>query len=332
MAALGRRALVDAILQAIQDSGYSGTFLGPRINEHPRRFAIASPEGGFLTVWVYVWTLTHGGRDNLPDEYRIQMTTVSSPLALNPSGHAILIGYEPSLGLFAGFDLNRHRQFTSGSPSVQVNINTIRNALQFGLSFDRKSNDEIAIGIRPNHLVDYINNADELHRLGRFPDTFRLLNKATALEAISQEDIDNLAQPRKRIVETVSRLTRNGNFRQQVMQAYDNRCAVTRAQLRLVDAAHILPVGAPESTDNVRNGIALSPTYHRAYDAGLVYLDDTFVMKLNPARVAGLRQLRLDGGLQGFQSHLGRILLPPDQQQWPSKQIIRLANQYRNVS
>ena len=32
------------------------------------------------------------------------------------------------------------------------------------------------------------------------------------------------------------------------MLAYDQRCAVTRIQLRLVDAAHILPVGAEGST------------------------------------------------------------------------------------
>jgi putative restriction endonuclease len=332
MAAIAPRVLVDAILQAIEGSGYAGAYLSTRIREHPRRFAIALPDGGHISVWIYAWTLTHGGRDSLPDEYRIQMTTVASPLALNPAGPTALLGYEPDLRLFAGFDLARHRQFTSGSPSVQININAVRQALQLGLSFDRKSNDEIAIGIRPDHFVDYINNAEALHRYGRFADTFNLLNRAAALEEIPQTEIEGLATPRRRIVETISRLSRDGNFRQQVLHAYGNRCAVTRAQLRLVDAAHILPVGAPESSDDVRNGLALAPTYHRAYDAGLIYLDDTLEMKVNPAKVAELRQLNLDGGLQSFQSHLGRIHLPPDRQQWPNIQFIRRANQYRNIS
>ena len=190
----------------------------------------------------------------------------------------------------------------------------------------------MSVGIRPDHLVDYINNADDMHRYGRFRETFNLLNRATALEAISQAEIENLATPRRRIIDTVSRLSRNGNFRQQVLHAYGNRCAVTRAQLRLVDAAHILPVGAPESSDDVRNGLALAPTYHRAYDAGLIYLDETFVMNVNPAKVAELRQVHLDGGLRGFQSHLAKIYLPPDRQQWPNVQFIRRANQYRNIS
>jgi hypothetical protein len=45
-----------------------------------------------------------------------------------------------------------------------------------------------------------------------------------------------------------------------------------------------------------------------------------------------LRQLNLDGGLRGFQLHLGRIHLPPDRNQWPNPQFVRLANRYRKVS
>ena len=332
MAALPPRVIVDALLQAVEDSGYSAAYLGARPKEHPRRIAIALPDNLAVSVWVYIWTLTHGGRTSLPHEFRIQMTTVGSPLQLNPHGPTVLLGYESDLRLFAGFDLARHRQFATGSPSVQININAVRQALQLGLSFDRKSNDEIAVGIRPDHLVDYINNATALHRFGRYADTFNLLTRATALEDIRDADMRSLSANRRRIVETISRLSRNGNFRQQVMHAYGSRCAVTRAQLRLVDAAHILPVGSPDSSDDVRNGVALAPTYHRAYDAGLIYLDDNFEMRLNDARVSELRSLNLHGGLQDFASHLGRINLPPDRHQWPDPEYIRRANQYRNVA
>ena len=118
---------------------------------------------------------------SLPDEYRIQMTTVASPLRLNPDGPTVLIGYEPDLRMFAGFDLSRHRTFTEGSPSVQIDIRTVREALQHGLAFDRKDNAEIALGIRPDQFMDYVANAAELHRFGRFPDTFNLLARASLL-------------------------------------------------------------------------------------------------------------------------------------------------------
>ncbi len=106
---------------------------------------------------------------------------------------------------------------------------------------------------------------------------------------------------------------------------------MTRVQLRLVDAAHILPVGAPRSADHVRNGIALSPTYHRAFDAGLVYLDEQFCMRLNDGYVGALRQLNLAGGLETFKAPLGQIFLPPDPVQRPSADFIRLANRFRQI-
>lgn len=330
MPAISPRGLADAIISAIQDSGCSGILTSP-IRQHPRKFVISSPDGASHFLWVYAWTLTHGGRPSLPDEYRIQMTTVASPLSLNPQGHTVLIGYEPDLKLFAGFDLSHHSTFTAGSPSVQIDIKTVRNALHAGMTFDRKTNDEIAIGFRPDHFINYALNSEHLHRYGTQPAVFKLLEKATSLEEITEPDVADLAEPRKRIVQTISRLSRRASFHQQVLQAYDRRCAVTRAQLRLVDAAHILPVGAPSSADTVTNGLALSPTYHRAFDNGLIYLTEDYEMKINQAKVGELTTLRLDGGIETFKACLGKVLLPPDRNQWPRKEFIRKANSFRSI-
>jgi putative restriction endonuclease len=117
------------------------------------------------------------------------------------------------------------------------------------------------------------------------------------------------------------------------LTAYANRCAVTRMQLRLVDAAHILPVSAQNSTDDVRNGLALSPTYHRAFDNALIFLDESLVMRINPAKALQLATLRLEGGLPDFKNYLGkRIHLPPDKRQWPEPGMIRKANSYRRIA
>lgn len=330
MPAISPRELVVAITDSIQESGYSAALISPPRN-HPRQFVVTTPDEQFFSLWIYAWTLTPGGRPSLPHEYRIQMTTVSSPLTLNPTGYTVLIGYEPDLQMFAGFDLERHQTFTSGSPSVQIDIRTVRAAIQDGLAFDRKSNQEIAVGIRPDQLITYVLNGVNLHKFGAALPTFKLLTKATTLEEIPAEEISELTKPRQRIVQTVSRLARLANFRQQVLQAYGNRCAVTRIQLRLVDAAHILPVGSPGSVDHVRNGIALSPTYHRAYDRGLIYLDDDLAMKINPEKEAHLAALKLHGGIATFKSALGKIHLPPDKNQWPNSQYIKKANVVRQI-
>jgi len=259
------------------------------------------------------------------------MTSVQSPLPLNPDGPTLLLGYEPSLAVFAGFDVGLHRTFTTGSPSVQIDIGSLRQALQDGLAFHRKSNNEIAVAVRPDQLLAYARNAEALHRGGRHRATFRVLSRVSSLQPVSKAALEALGAKRRRLVSVVARLSRDANFAAQVLGAYGNRCAVTRLQLRLVEAAHILPVAAPNSSDQVVNGIALSPTYHRAFDSGLIYLDESHVMTINPRRAHLLSGLNLAGGLDAVRASLGRIHLPPDRQQWPDPRLIRRANTYRRI-
>ncbi|MGH9470892.1 MAG: HNH endonuclease [Terriglobia bacterium] len=286
-----------------------------------------------FVVTIYAWTLTFGGRPSLRNEYRIQMTSVESPLELGADGPTILIGYEPELNLFAGFDLQRHRVFTTGSSSVQIDREELRRAETEGLSFHRKSNDEIAVGIRPDMFMAYATNAQILHHYGREANVLRLLSQAVAVhEAPPREEIEPLSIERQRIITEVSRLSRAADFRQRVLFAYGNRCAVSGVQLRLVDAAHIVPVGAPGSSDHVRNGIALSTMYHRAFDAGLIYLNEEHRMLLNNAQLHALERLNLAGGIETFRAPLGeQVLLPPDPRQRPSADLIRQANRFRQI-
>ena len=329
MPAVRHEELIAAITNAIGESGCAGQIVSS-IHRNPRRFVIAGPNAP-LSVTVYIWTLTFGGRPQLRNEYRIQMTSVTSPLEMGADGPTVLMGYEPQLNLFAGFDLQRHRTFTPGSSSVQIDRVELRRAETDGLSFHRKSNDEIAVGIRPDMFMAYAVNAQVLHRYGRDANVLRLLNQAVH-QPPPQQEVQALPVERQRVIGEVSRLTRAADFRQRVLFAYGNRCAVTRVQLRLVDAAHILPVGAPGSSDHVTNGIALAPTYHRAFDAGLIHLDEQCRMQLSGGRLHVLQRLNLAGGLESFREPLGQqIFLPPDPQQRPAADFIRRANRFRQI-
>src|SRR3990172_3738819 len=261
MPAVRASILVNSILEAIRQSGGIGIYASTEEQVHPRQFRVSYDSSTF-SLWVYIWTLTHGGRPNLPNEYRIQMTSVASPLPLNPDGYTVLLGYYHDLRIFAGFDIQKHRSFTTGSPSVQIDMTAIMGALQNGLAFSVKENQEIAVGIRPDHLLLYVTNARMLHRHGGEERTRTLLERASQVQEITKEEIITLPAQRQTVVTTVSRYARDSNFRQQVLNAYDNRCAVTRAQLKLVEAAHIIPVPADISVDHVTNRIALSPTMH----------------------------------------------------------------------
>lgn len=331
MPAVNPTLIVDELIEAIQQSGGVAAYVSESVRVHPRKF-IVSYLGTIYSIWVYIWTLTHGGRVSLPDEYRIQMTSVASPLQKNPSGLTVLMGYYPDIKLFAGFDLTKHSTFTTGSPSVQIGISTIHSALQNGLAFVTKDNDEIAIGIRSDQFLTYCLNAESLHLYGAESNLIKLLTKAVELQEISELDISALTANRKLIVENISRYSRNANFRKIVLSAYDNRCAVTRFQLRLVDAAHILPVPSIDSSNHVTNGIALSPTFHRAYDNCLIYPDENYIMQLNTEKANELKKYNLDGGIKEFQSCLGKkIHRPLDVNQRPRYEYIKMANKHRRI-
>ena len=326
-----RESINRAILEAVSECGAIGFPVRSSL-AHPRVYLVAH-SGRRTSLWVYCWNLTHGGRESLPDEYRIQMTTVESPLPMNPEGYTVLLGYEPDREVFAGFDLERHRTFTSGSPSVQVKISTLNNCLQDGLAFQTKSNDEIAIGVRSDHLLIYCQHAREFHRLGDDSTHLETTERAVKTQEYDELDILDLPEPRQIVIRETARWARSSAFTKQVLNAYDNRCAVTRRKLRLVDAAHILPVKAgDQSIDTVRNGIALSPTFHRAFDRGLIYLDESMFMRINDAAADDLFRLGLASGIDSFAAQLGKIHLPYNPEQHPDPNFIRLANAFRGLS
>ncbi len=323
--------LVEAFVDGFQQSGGSAYYVSDTVTGHPRKFVVER-YGNTVDVWIYAWNLTHGGRPGLPDEYRIQMTSVESPLELNPNGHTVLMGYYSDLRVFAGFDLSKHKNFTVGSPSVQINIHAIHQALQRGLSLHSKSNDEIAIGVRSDQLLNYILSSTRLHEYGSEEAVRASLNAVINSTGKVELETDLPRAERQRIIQEVSRYSRDGNFRKAVLNAYDNRCAVTRMQMKLVDAAHIVPVRAEGGSDHVSNGVCLSPTIHRAYDNCLIYLDRDLNIRLNEEKASQLMNDRIGSGLDGFRALLDKpIHLPLDINQRPKAEFIERANLYRRI-
>ena len=88
----------------------------------------------------------------------------------------------------------------------------------------------------------------------------------------------------------VNRKIRDANFRNHVLDAYDNTCAVTG--LRIVNgggkaeaqAAHIWPV-ADGGQDIVQNGVALSGTAHWLFDRHLITFDDNLCLLVSHNKV-----------------------------------------------
>lgn len=127
--------------------------------------------------------------------------------------------------------------------------------------------------------------------------------------------VPGLDQVRRVEAMLVNRKIRDANFRRQVCEAYEDRCAVTGLRIingggrSEVQAAHIWGVGEG-GPDVVQNGLALSGTVHWLFDRHLISLTEDYRLLVSHNKVpAELRGL--------FEKQMDRIHLPRDQRDWP---------------
>jgi putative restriction endonuclease len=109
-------------------------------------------------------------------------------------------------------------------------------------------------------------------------------------------------------VETQRRLHQQ-SFRERVLRAYREQCAICRLRHEeLLEAAHILPDGHPKGEPIVPNGLALCKLHHAAYDRNILGIRPDLIVEI---RLDILREAdgpMLQHGLQGFE---GRTIHTP---------------------
>ena len=117
-----------------------------------------------------------------------------------------------------------------------------------------------------------------------------------------------MEQARDRVDYIGSRIVRDRVFRQVVLRAYDERCAITGLKLingggrAEVAAAHIRPV-EQNGPDIVHNGIALSGTAHWMFDRGLIGLSDDLNILIS-------RHVNDTESVRSFVNASGRATMP----------------------
>ena len=74
-------------------------------------------------------------------------------------------------------------------------------------------------------------------------------------------------------------------FRERVLRAYQEQCAICRLRHQeLLDAAHILPDGDPRGEPVVSNGLALCNLHHAAYDRNILGITPQLKVHFVPRR------------------------------------------------
>lgn len=111
------------------------------------------------------------------------------------------------------------------------------------------------------------------------------------------------------------------DFRQRVLYAYQETCAVCRLRHpELLDAAHILPDRHPLGQPIVPNGLSLCRLHHAAYDRNIIGINPDLKVEVRADVLQEVDGPMLIHGLQGTQ---GRPLtLPKRRQDHPNRMFV----------
>ncbi|WP_447972815.1 HNH endonuclease [Nitrospira sp. Kam-Ns4a] len=281
-------------------------------SSHPFRIRIYNDSEAY-TSRVYIWNLTHGGGAARPlDEYRIQITGVAR-FEPEPGGKTLILGWWDEAEVFAGFDYRKHSGLLGASPSIQIREAFLRDAYQRGFSPCDKGNREVAIAFKPSFFCEYVRSLENLHDAGKVKTDLDVL-KAVAENplTLNESDLQNVTTVRRKAFASILRNLRDTSFKERVLNSYSYRCAMCGLQMDLVEAAHIVPVRAPGSTDETCNGLALCVLHHEAYDRAIVDVSDDYKVIVSARERERLVSIGHDDGMDSFVAALRPlILLPP---------------------
>jgi putative restriction endonuclease len=254
---------------------------------------------------------------------------------MEPGVRTLLGGWSEEAGVYAYWDSRKHTRFSQKSPSLQVNLNTLESAGTVGIATQLRptvEGQEVVAAVAPASLLWYIENGLQLHNAES--DASAVVDLVDATPEDEREFLDSAeseiqAARRYDLVETM-RAYRDAKFRPAVLQAYGYRCAVCNCDLKLVDAAHVVPVSHPRSTDEVTNGVALCRLHHGAFDNGLLGVQSTYRVVVNPLIVRRLHEIGLDTGIEHFRHHLPKLIrVPASIEARPLPELLKLGMQLR---
>lgn len=115
------------------------------------------------------------------------------------------------------------------------------------------------------------------------------------------------------------RFIRGGIFKKEIPRIYNQQCCIsgmkiqTTSNAQMVDACHIIPFSI-SNDDTITNGICLSPNLHRAFDRGLITINEDYIVRISPS----VSESKSAYGIMQFAGK--RIDLPSDVKLYPSIQ------------
>ena len=318
------------LLQAVMDACRHRTEAVLFVQGH-NPFSV-SVDGREMTLFVA--NVSHARRSD-PDEFRIQCPgdLPDQLAARRAAGDSVcILGYNADTDTFSAWDPERfvQRSRLTQRFSLYTRLSNHQRAMTDGFSVYRDASHQNVLSFRSEFMTLYIGNAEVMHQA-----TDRALQNLVSAHRETRSGVASrkvVAVAKRRIEITHNQFARNPQFRQAVLEAYKNCCAMCGLQLELIEAAHLVPHADPRGLDVVANGIALCALHHKSLDTGLLYINAHYDIQINTVRQSYLTRMLRTGGFKEFRRQLRpMIALPQDPTEFPLVENITLGNQLRGI-
>ena len=118
---------------------------------------------------------------------------------------------------------------------------------------------------------------------------------------------------------------RSGLFKRTIPKIYNYSCCIsemkieTSINIQMVDACHIIPFSV-SNDDTIPNGLSLSPNLHRAFDRGLITINNDYIVRVSPIIIEN------DTTYSISQFEGKQIILPENYNWYPSPKSLEWHN------
>lgn len=148
------------------------------------------------------------------------------------------------------------------------------------------------------------------------------LVKLTKAKAFLPDGISPSSKEGRMIVREVRVRANQKVFRRAILNNYQERCCITGVDVPAVlDAAHLQDWSDDlKNALDVTNGVCLSATYHRAFDAHLVEIGDHYQILLSDALKAKCSKSTYDRYFKPYKDKI--ISLPANKSLWPDMRFL----------
>lgn len=144
-----------------------------------------------------------------------------------------------------------------------------------------------------------------------------------ALDDIKSVNIGNIQESegaafyrRSYLTSTIQTRVHQRSFRERVLLAYQNHCALCNLKhIELLDAAHIIADKDDIGDPIVSNGLALCKIHHAAFDNNFIGITPDYRIKIREDLLTETDGPMLKYGIQSLNNSI--LILPPNKINWP---------------